>query len=59
VDFVCVDAPSLAAGSFGWWQLNFRGWQRSVDWLTSPGPTPVANDTVLFNGRNNLGGETR
>lgn len=31
-DFVFVDAPSLALGDFGWWQLNFRGWERTRDW---------------------------
>jgi pimeloyl-ACP methyl ester carboxylesterase len=32
VDFVFVDAPSLALGDFGWWHLNFRGWERTRDW---------------------------
>jgi pimeloyl-ACP methyl ester carboxylesterase len=32
VDFVYVDAPSLASGDFGWWHLNFRGWERTRDW---------------------------
>jgi len=31
-DFVFVDAPSLALGDFGWWHLNFRGWERTRDW---------------------------
>jgi hypothetical protein len=32
VELVCVDAPSLADGDFGWWHLNFRGWERTRDW---------------------------
>jgi hypothetical protein len=32
VEFVHVDAPSLAVGDFGWWHLNFRGWERTRDW---------------------------
>lgn len=32
LEFVCVDAPSLAAGDFGWWHHNFRGWERTRDW---------------------------
>jgi hypothetical protein len=32
VEFVYVDAPSLAHGDFGWWHLNFRGWERTRDW---------------------------
>ncbi len=32
VEFVYVDAPSLAVGDFGWWHLNFRGWERTRDW---------------------------
>ncbi|HET6293752.1 MAG TPA: hypothetical protein VFG33_10260 [Kribbella sp.] len=31
-DFVFVDAPSLALGDFGWWHLDFRGWERTRDW---------------------------
>ncbi|HEX4457555.1 MAG TPA: hypothetical protein VIA18_06275 [Polyangia bacterium] len=41
VDFVYVDAPSLAAGDFGWWHAGsdeagatrYRGWTRTRDWL--------------------------
>ncbi|QUQ63692.1 hypothetical protein [Kutzneria sp. CA-103260] len=40
VDFVAVDAPSLAAGDFGWWHGDipgyrdeFQGWARTRDWL--------------------------
>src|SRR5882757_2029883 len=32
VEFVYVDAPSLAVGDFGWWHLNFQGWERTRDW---------------------------
>jgi pimeloyl-ACP methyl ester carboxylesterase len=32
-EFVCIDAPSLAAGSFGWWQQGFAGWEQTRDWL--------------------------
>jgi hypothetical protein len=32
VEFVHVDAPSLANGDFGWWHEGFRGWTRSRDW---------------------------
>jgi pimeloyl-ACP methyl ester carboxylesterase len=35
VDFVHVDAPSLSGGDFGWWHLNFRGWERTRDWAVS------------------------
>jgi pimeloyl-ACP methyl ester carboxylesterase len=35
VDFVYVDAPSLSSGDFGWWHLNFRGWERTRDWMVS------------------------
>jgi predicted esterase len=34
-EFVYVDAPSLATGDFGWWHRNFRGWDRSRDWMVS------------------------
>jgi hypothetical protein len=32
LDLCYVDAPSLADGDFGWWHLNFRGWERTKDW---------------------------
>jgi len=32
VELVCVDAPSLSEGDFGWWHEGFRGWERSRDW---------------------------
>jgi hypothetical protein len=35
LEFVCVDAPSLAAGDFGWWHHNFRGWERTRDWAVA------------------------
>jgi pimeloyl-ACP methyl ester carboxylesterase len=31
-EFVYVDAPSLAVNDFGWWHLNFRGWNRTIAW---------------------------
>src|SRR5580693_933735 len=34
IEWVCVDAPSLARGDFGWWHLNFRGWEQTLDWVT-------------------------
>ena len=41
MDFVTVDAPSIAAGDFGWWHGNipgyrdeFLGWRRTRDWLS-------------------------
>lgn len=33
VDLTFVDAPSLARGSFGWWQDGFTGWEESRDAL--------------------------
>jgi predicted esterase len=40
-EFVTVDAPSLAEGDFGWWHGdfptsdgNYRGWERTRDWIT-------------------------
>jgi predicted esterase len=42
-DFVCVDAPSLAKGDFGWWHatkdandgtVRYRGWTRTRDALS-------------------------
>jgi acetyl esterase/lipase len=36
VELVCVDAPSLASGDFGWWHAvdgHCRGWSRTRDWL--------------------------
>ncbi len=35
VEFVYVDAPSLSAGDFGWWHLNFKGWERTMEWAVS------------------------
>jgi pimeloyl-ACP methyl ester carboxylesterase len=32
VEFVYVDAPSLAAGDFGWWHTPARGWDRTREW---------------------------
>lgn len=39
VEFVAADAPSRAAGDFGWWHGDsvggtpYRGWQRTRSWL--------------------------
>lgn len=33
VELVFVDAPSLAAGDYGWWHGGFRGWERTRDWV--------------------------
>jgi pimeloyl-ACP methyl ester carboxylesterase len=41
IEFVYVDAPSLASGGFGWWHEGFSGWARTRDWITgqlSTGP---------------------
>jgi fermentation-respiration switch protein FrsA (DUF1100 family) len=35
IEFVYVDAPSLATGSFGWWHEGFRGWEGTRDWAVS------------------------
>ncbi|HEY0191789.1 MAG TPA: hypothetical protein VGC42_11760 [Kofleriaceae bacterium] len=39
-DLVCVDAPSLASGDFGWWHasqegagVRYRGWEKTRDGL--------------------------
>jgi Serine hydrolase (FSH1) len=32
VELVYADAPSLAAGDFGWWHEGFSGWERTRDW---------------------------
>jgi len=32
VEFVFVDAPSLAERDFGWWHSPARGWDRTRDW---------------------------
>jgi pimeloyl-ACP methyl ester carboxylesterase len=32
IEFVYVDAPSLATGDFGWWHEGFDGWERTRDW---------------------------
>jgi fermentation-respiration switch protein FrsA (DUF1100 family) len=41
VEFVYIDAPSLASGDFGWWHDGFSGWERTRDWIAgqlSAGP---------------------
>jgi pimeloyl-ACP methyl ester carboxylesterase len=34
VEFVYLDAPSLGRGDFGWWHHEFRGWERTRDWMS-------------------------
>jgi predicted esterase len=47
-EFVCVDAPSLATGDFGWWHavsndvddpeqpaMRYKGWPETKTWLIS------------------------
>jgi hypothetical protein len=34
VEFVYVDAPSLAEGDFGWWHAGAGGWERTREWAT-------------------------
>ena len=41
IEFVYVNAPSLASGDFGWWHEGFDGWERTRDWavdLVRAGP---------------------
>jgi predicted esterase len=41
IEFVYVNAPSLATGDFGWWHEGFAGWERTRDWaieLVCAGP---------------------
>jgi hypothetical protein len=41
IEFVYLDAPSLASGGFGWWHEGFSGWERTRDWIVerlSTGP---------------------
>jgi len=33
IEFVYIDAPSLALGGFGWWHEGFTGWERTRDWM--------------------------
>src|ERR1700683_1435827 len=33
IEFVYIDAPSLASGSFGWWHEGFSGWEHTRDWI--------------------------
>jgi hypothetical protein len=32
IDFLYVDAPSLARGDFGWWHEGFSGWKLTLAW---------------------------
>jgi predicted esterase len=41
IEFLYIDAPSLASGDFGWWHEGFSGWEHTRDWITdrlSTGP---------------------
>jgi pimeloyl-ACP methyl ester carboxylesterase len=41
IEYDYVNAPSRAAGDFGWWHEGFDGWERTRDWaidLVSAGP---------------------
>src|ERR1700730_1043029 len=41
IEFVYIDAPSLALGGFGWWHEGFSGWEHTRDWIAerlSAGP---------------------
>src|SRR5258708_38950529 len=41
IEFVYIDAPSLASGDFGWGHEGFSGWEHTRDWITgvlSAGP---------------------
>ena len=33
IEFVYIDAPSLASGGFGWWHEGFSGWEHTRDWI--------------------------
>lgn len=52
-EVVCVDAPSLADGDFGWWHasegaaVRYRGWTRTRDWLAACTASHGAFDGVL------------
>jgi pimeloyl-ACP methyl ester carboxylesterase len=52
-DVVCVDAPSLAEGDFGWWHasegpaVRYRGWTKTRDWLSAWSASHGAFDGVL------------
>jgi pimeloyl-ACP methyl ester carboxylesterase len=35
IEFVYVNAPSLATGDFGWWHEGFDGWERTRDWAVN------------------------
>ncbi len=32
IEFVYLDAPSLARGDFGWWHEGFSGWEQTRQW---------------------------
>jgi hypothetical protein len=47
VEFVYVDAPSLARGDFGWWHSPSLGWDRTRDWTIDVFATQPPFDGVF------------
>jgi pimeloyl-ACP methyl ester carboxylesterase len=47
VEFVYVDAPSLAVGDFGWWHTPARGWDRTREWAVELFATQPRFDGVF------------
>src|SRR5882672_4346473 len=47
VEFVYVDAPSLAERDFGWWHSPARGWDRSRAWAVDLFATQPRFDGVF------------
>jgi fermentation-respiration switch protein FrsA (DUF1100 family) len=46
-EFVHLDAPSLAAGDFGWWHHPARGWDRTRAWAVEIFATQPPFDGVF------------
>jgi hypothetical protein len=47
VEFVHLDAPSLAQRDFGWWHTPSRGWDRTRDWAVDVFATQPRFDGVF------------
>jgi pimeloyl-ACP methyl ester carboxylesterase len=47
VEFVYVDAPSLAVGDFGWWHSPAQVWDRTRDWALDMFATQPRFDGVF------------
>ena len=47
IEFVYIDAPSLASGGFGWWHEGFSGWEHTRDWITGQLRTGPRIDGLL------------